>query len=210
MSNIQKNRKIITKKGSIFLSVIGIIFIAVSIIAVLSFPGDMFGFLIRLFALWGYICLAVAAVITPFLKEIYKIFGRPFLKVHHFFASSGLALITLHPAFVAIQSRSVAVLIPEFTSWYGFWAYAGRPALIFLYLAFIAVLFRKKFKFWRIIHALMYLVLFLGFIHAILIGTDFNNIAIKIIYSVLFAFTMASFIIKRLQLYRSFKKDIIK
>jgi methionine sulfoxide reductase heme-binding subunit len=205
MANTQK--KIGSKNVYILLSFIGIIFIAVLIITVISYPGDMVSFLIRLFALWGYICLAVAAIMTPFLKEIYKMFGKPFLKVHHFFAFSGLLLITLHPAYAAFQSRSAAVLIPVFTSWYGFWVYAGRPALIVLYLAIIVVLFRKKLKFWRIIHSLMYLVLFLGFIHAFLIGTDFNNILIKIIYSVLFAFTIASFIIKRLQLYKAFKKN---
>jgi len=177
MANTQK--KIASKNIYILLSFIGIIFIAVLIIAVISYPGDMVSFLIRLFALWGYICLAVAAIMAPFLKEIYKMFGKPFLKVHHFFAFSGLLLITLHPAYVAFQSRSAAVFIPVFTSWYGFWVYAGRPALIVLYLALIVVLFRKKFKFWRIIHSLMYLVLFFGFIHAFLVGTDFNNILIK-------------------------------
>lgn len=207
MANTQK--KIGSKNVYILLSFIGIIFIAVLIITVISYPGDMVSFLIRLFALWGYICLAVAAIMTPFLKEIYKMFGKPFLKVHHFFAFSGLLLITLHPAYVAFQSRSATVLIPVFTSWYGFWVYAGRPALIVLYLAIIVVLFRKKLKFWRIIHSLMYLVLFLGFVHAFLIGTDFNNIVIKIIYSVLFALTIASFIIKRLQLYKAFKKKSV-
>ena len=201
--------KIASKNVYILLSFIGIIFIAVLIIAVISYPGDMVSFLIRLFALWGFVCLAVAAIMTPFLKEIYKMFGKPFLKVHHFFAFSGLLLITLHPAYIAFQSRSAAVFIPVFTSWYDFWIYAGRPALIVLYLALIVVLFRKIFIFWRIIHSLMYLVLFLGFVHAFLIGTDFNNIVIKIIYSVLFALTIASFVIKRLQLYKAFKKKSV-
>lgn len=203
---MQKNKLKLIKKEFFILILIGIIFIAVLLLQVFSFPSNTFNFFIRLFALWGYICLAIAAMMTPFLKEIYKMLGRPFLKVHHIFAFSGLALITLHPAFIAIQGRTLAVFIPQFASWYDFWLFAGRPALIILYLALISVLFRRKFKPWRIIHALMYLMLTFGFVHAVLIGTDFDNIGILIIYSILFTGTIASFVAKRVQLYKSLKK----
>ena len=193
----------LTKKGLAILILIGIIFIAVIIIQSVFFTYGAINFFIRLFGLWGYLCLAIAAIMSPFLKEINRIFGRPFIKMHHIFAFSGLCLITLHPVFYAIYSKTASVFIPGFSSWYEFWLFAGRPALIILYIALITILFRRKIKPWRIIHALMYLMLLFGFIHAILIGTDFAAKAIIVMFSVMFAGVIASFAVKRLQLYKN-------
>ena len=200
---MQKNKSGITKKGILILLLIGIIYIAVLLLLIFSFTYDALIFLIRLFGLWGYVSLAAAAIMTPFLKEIASSFGKPFIKIHHIFAFSGLALITLHPVFYAIYSRTASVFIPSLASWYDFWLFAGRPALIILYLALVAILLRKKFKPWRIIHALMYLTLVFGFVHAVLLGTDFANAAILAIYSILFVATAAAFIVKRIRLYKS-------
>ena len=198
--------KKITKKGLVLLVLTGIIFIAVSVLQAIFFVYGTLNFFIRLFALWGYLCLAIATIMAPFLKEIKQFFGTTFIKMHHIFAFAGLCLITLHPIFIAIYASTVNVFIPSFSSWYDFWALAGRPALIILYIALVAILFRKKIKPWRIIHALMYLMLFLGFIHAILSGTDFAGKTILIIYSVVFAGIIASFTVKRLQLYKNLTK----
>lgn len=198
----------LTIKGIFFLALIALFFIVVLALQLFSPPAGTVNFFIRLFALWGYACLAIAAMMTPFLKEIYKAFGRPFLKMHHIFAFSGLALITTHPISLAILTKTATVFIPVFSSWYDFWLYAGRPALILLYIAIIAVLFRKKLKPWRTIHAFMYLTLLFGFVHALLIGTDLKNSAILILYSILFAGVIASFVIKRIQLHKSLKKKL--
>jgi len=188
------------------LVLIGIVFIAITVLQAAFFVFGAINFFIRLFALWGYFFLAIAAMMTPFLKEIKHLFGLPFIKMHHIFAYAGLCLITLHPIFIAIYSSTAAVFIPSFSSWYEFWLFAGRPALIILYIALIAILFRRKIKPWRIIHALMYLMLLLGFVHAVLIGTDFAKKAILIIYSVMFAGIIASFTAKRLQVYKNSTK----
>ncbi len=204
--------KRITKKGIVVLFFTLSIFIAVAVLQAFISAHNILNFFIRFFGLWGYLSMAIAAIMTPFLKEINQMFGRPFLIIHHIFAYAGLFLITLHPIFFAIYSSTIDVFIPDFSSWYNFWLTAGRPSLIVLYIALIAILLRRKIKPWRIIHALMHLMLLLGFIHAILIGTDFNSKAILVIYSVVFAAVIVSFIIKRLQLYRNLikKKKIQK
>jgi len=204
-SDMQKNKSKISNNGLLVLSLIIVIYIVILLIRAFSSINSAFDFFIRLFALWGYLSLSIAVMMTPFLKEIYKIFGRPFIKIHHVFAFLGLILITFHPIFFSIISRTTTVFIPSFASWYDFLLSAGRPALIILFIALIAVLFRKKFKSWRLIHALMYLMLILGFVHGLLIGTDFDNKAIIIIYSLLFAGAIASFVVKRVQLYKSLK-----
>jgi hypothetical protein len=48
----------------------------------------------------------------------------------------------------------------------------------------------------------MYLAFFFGIVHANLIGTDFQNIAITFIYDALFAGVIGAFALKRLQQYR--------
>jgi hypothetical protein len=199
--------KKITKKGFAVLIFTGIIFIAVPALQAVFFIYGTLNFFIRLFALWGYLFMAIAAMMSPFIKEINQFFGRPFIKIHHIFAFAGLCLITLHPVLFAIYSSTTTVFVPIFSSWYDFWLFAGRPSLIILYIALIAILFRRKIKPWRIIHALMHLMLLLGFVHGVLIGTDFAVKAVLIIYSVLFAGVIASFTLKRLQLYKKSIKN---
>ena len=76
--------------------------------------------------------------------------------------------------------------------------FAGRPAFIILYIAlFAAVLRTKTPKYWRPFHALMYVVLLFGIVHANLIGDDFENLGIMIIFNALFLMSIASFALKR-------------
>ena len=154
--------------------------------------------LVRLLGLYGFLFLGVATLITPFLAEVTRVFGRPFLKVHHAFSVFGIAFITLHPVFNAVQRLSLAVFVPRFDSWELFWMLAGRPALIILYVALLAVFLRRKIpKYWRPFHALMYVVLLFGIVHANLIGDDFANLGIMIIFDALFLASLASFAYKR-------------
>ena len=140
--------KKITSKGYLVLIAIILLFVAITTLMILNTPELSFYLFIRLFALWGYTFLAIATVLTVFLKEIGKIFGRPFIKIHHVFAFTGLGLITLHPISYSIETMSTSVFKPVFDSWFGFWANAGRPAIIILYVALIAILLRKKIKLW--------------------------------------------------------------
>jgi predicted ferric reductase len=154
--------------------------------------------LVRLFGLYGYMFLGVATVITPFLKEVTQAFGKPFLRIHHIFSIFSLVFITLHPIFNAVDSINLSVFVPRFDSWEIFWMLAGRPAFIILYIALIAAVLRAKApKYWRPFHALMYVVLLFGIVHANLIGDDFENLGIMIIFNALFLASIASFVFKR-------------
>ena len=184
---------------------LGIIALAV-IIGLLVFPSseeDFIHLLVMFFGLYGYLFLGVATLITPFMKEITQAFGKPFIKVHHVFSILGIVFITLHPVFNAIDRLSLSVFVPRFDSWERFWMFAGRPAFIILYIAlFAAVLRTKTPKYWRPFHALMYVVLLFGIVHANLIGDDFENLGIVIIFNALFLMSIASFALKRYRNHR--------
>jgi len=165
---------------------------------------DAFNFVIRFGALFGFTSMFVATMMTPFAVQLYKIFGKPFIKMHHIYSIAGLVLITLHPVAFAIFKLDITIFLPDFSSWYGFWSLGGRLALLLIYIAVIGALLRKKFmKNWRYLHALNYVALFLAYIHGILIGSDFQNLGILIIFTIMIILSFSVLIFKR---YLSFKR----
>jgi hypothetical protein len=48
----------------------------------------------------------------------------------------------------------------------------------------------------------MYVALFFGVVHADLSGSDFRNVAILVVFNVLFAAVLAAFVWKRWQFYK--------
>jgi DMSO/TMAO reductase YedYZ heme-binding membrane subunit len=110
--------------------------------------------------------------------------------------------------FNAIDRFSLSVFLPNIASWELFWKLAGRPAFIILYVAVGAALLRAKApRYWRPFHALMYVVLLFGIVHANLIGEDFENIGIMLIFDTLFIASMVSFAFKRYKNYQSRKTN---
>jgi DMSO/TMAO reductase YedYZ heme-binding membrane subunit len=190
------------REGAVLL--LGVITLTV-IIGLLVFPGseeDFVHLLVMFFGLYGYLLLSVATMMTPFLKEIKQAFGKPFLKVHHAFSILGLVFITLHPVFNAVDSASLSVFVPNFDSWITFWTFAGRPAFIILYIAFLAAVLRAKAPIhWQPFHGLAYIALLFGIVHANLLGDDFQNLGIAIIFDALFFASVASFALKRYRNY---------
>jgi predicted ferric reductase len=196
------------REGAVFL--IGITVLAV-IIALLFLPSALDAepvrATVRFFGLYGFLFLSVATLTTPFLKEVTQAFGKPFLKVHHSFSILGIVFITLHPVFNAIERLSLSVFVPSFDSWGRFWLLAGRPAFVILYIAVVAAFLRVKApKYWRAFHALMYVVLLFGIVHANLIGNDFENLGILLIFNALFVVTLAGFAFKRYRAYQMKRK----
>ena len=193
----------VLKKELAFFVIIIIFALAVSLFALSINYIDPFDLTIRLLALNGYIALSVAAILTPFIKEVTLFFKKPFTKVHHYFAAAGLVLITLHPIAVSIQALNLTILLPNLGSLYLFLLYGGSVALISIYVAFGAVLLRRKINaYWRPFHALMYVALFFGVVHANLIGFDLQNIYFKVVYDALFAGVLVAFGLKRWQVHR--------
>lgn len=157
----------------------------------------------RLFALNGFIALSIATIMAAFLREVTLFFKKPFTRIHHYFAAAGLVLITLHPLTISVRFLNLTVFVPNLNSLYDFLYFGGRPALILIFVAFVAVLLRRKMlRYWRWFHALMYVALFFGVVHANLSGTDFGNLAILLVFNGLFAATLVAFVLKRWQFYR--------
>lgn len=191
------------KREVAFFSVIVVFALAVSLFAFTMRYIGPFDLALRLFALNGFIALSVAAMMTPFLKEVTLFFKKSFIKVHHYFAAAGLLLITLHPVAVVIQALNPMLFLPNVRSLYLFLFYGGSVALISIYVAFGFVLLRKKFtSHWRPFHALMYVALFFGVVHANLAGLDIQNVYLMVIYDGLFAGVVVTFVLKRWQFYR--------
>ncbi len=193
----------ILKRTLAFFFVVIFFALAISLLALNMDDSDPMVLAIRLLALNGYVALSIAAIMTPFLKEVTLFFKKFFIKIHHYFAAAGLLLITLHPISVLAQSLTPSILLPSFASIYSFFSYGGSIALIAIYIAFGAVLLRRKaVAYWRYFHALMYVALFFGVVHANLWGADLQNPLLMVVYDGLFAAALAAFVLKRLQFYR--------
>ncbi len=191
------------RKELAFFSVILLFGAAVSIVAYTLNSSNPWNLAMRLFALNGFIALSIATIMAAFLREVTLFFKKPFTRIHHYFAAAGLVLITLHPLTISIRFLNLTVFVPNLNSLYDFLYFGGRPALILIFVAFVAVLLRRKMlRYWRWFHALMYVALFFGVVHANLSGTDFGNLAILLVFNGLFAATLVAFVLKRWQFYR--------
>jgi methionine sulfoxide reductase heme-binding subunit len=191
------------KQELAFFALILLAAVGISLFAYCTFYNSPLELFVRLLALNGFIAVAIAAIMTPFLKEITLFFKKPFTKVHHYFAATGLMLLTLHPIFVVILTMNPAIVLPNLSSPYFFFLYGGVVALISIYIALGAVLLRRKMvKYWRYFHMLMYLALFFGVVHGTLIGPDFQSIPFIVIYVALFGAAVFAFALKRWQFHQ--------
>lgn len=190
----------VTRTGWLVITVIIILF-AIPVAVVAANPSiSPLTTGIRIAGLTGFVALAVAMIMTPFLPEIYRNFGRPFLRVHHLFAAAGLVLVTLHPVLLAVRLMTVAVFLPAFGSLYEFFALAGRPAFILMYVAMAGIFLRSAIPaWWRGLHALMWVVLVLSLIHGMLIGTDFREPIIGALFTTLTIAALGAFFAKRIK-----------
>ncbi len=194
----------VLKRELAFYAVILLVALAISLYASTSYyyysPIEL---TVRLLALTGFLAVSIAAVMDPFLKEITLFFKKPWMRIHHNFAAAGLMLITLHPIFVVILTSDPTIVLPNFSSPYNFFLYGGSIALISIYVAFGAVLLRRKMvKYWRYFHMLMYLALFFGVVHANLFGVDLQGIPLRVVYIALFGAVVFAFALKRWQFHQ--------
>ena len=155
---------------------------------------------IRTCAVLGYLCVFVAALSSIYMRELVRWFGRSFVKTHHIVTVTGLVLITLHPLAVAWNFGSPSVLAPQGGSWTDFFRWGGRWAWYLIGIASLVALFRNRLRNqWRYVHWLNYLAFFLASAHAILLGSDFQSTAMKVIPILLSLALVAVFVQKRLQ-----------
>jgi hypothetical protein len=155
---------------------------------------------IRTCAVLGYLCVFVAALSSIYMRELVRWFGRSFVKTHHVVTVTGLVLITLHPLAVAWNFGSASVLLPQGGSWMDFLRWGGRWAWYLIGIASLVALFRTRLRNqWRYVHWLNYLAFFLATAHAVLLGSDFQSTAMRVIPIVLALALVAVFVQKRLQ-----------
>lgn len=194
----------ITKKGYYVIGFIAALYVWVTILFFLNPIEGIEDYFIRLAVLWGFTSLFLTSVITPFMKEVYQIFGTSFIKIHHLFSILGLVLITIHPVAFAISIGDPTAFIPIFYPWSTFWALAGRPALYLIYIAVIVVLMRNYLtpKLWRILHGLNYIAFYFAYIHGVIIGDDFETIAGMITFTAMLVIVFEVLIYRRYQKYR--------
>jgi Ferric reductase like transmembrane component. len=194
----------ISRAGYGIVGLIVLLFVLVTAV-VLSDPSvyaDPVRGVIRLSALYGFLMMAIATVMTPHLVLVARTFGKTFIRIHHTFAAFGIVLTTLHP----ISLLNPAAFIPSFQSWILFWAQGGRIAFILLYIAIIGGLLRTRWKYWRYPHTLMYGVLLFAIVHANLIGTDFSNTGLQWAYYVIFAAVVVAFFLNIRRKWQSRRK----
>jgi sulfoxide reductase heme-binding subunit YedZ len=160
--------------------------------------GSPLNWLIRGAALLGYTAIFLSAVSSATMRQVYRTFGRPFIKVHHILSVSALVLVTLHPLGAAIDAASLSVFLPKFDSWTTFLELGGRPAWYLIAVASLVALLRKSIgRNWRTIHFLNYVAFLLATVHAIMIGTDLKYSIVKVIAVALALVIVIIFIQKR-------------
>lgn len=155
--------------------------------------------LIRATALVGYSSVFLSIVSSAFTRELVRLFGRPFIRVHHIVSVTGLAMLVLHPALFAWQTRDLGVFVPSFASLRIFLALGGRLAFYLLGVATVAALLRRPLgRYWRTLHWLNYAAFLLATPHAVLLGGTFQNPFIRAAGIAMTLIVIGLFIFKRL------------
>ncbi len=166
-----------SNKGILIMLALGAIVVLLAVVALVLKPGGApLYWLARGTAMVGYVAVFLAILSSAYMRELYRMLGRPFLWGHHVLSISGLILLTLHPIALAIALTNLSVFVPRFDSWTIFFQLAGRPALYLMWAASLGALLRKSWREgWRTLHQLNYVAFLLGTVHGILIGTDFGR-----------------------------------
>jgi DMSO/TMAO reductase YedYZ heme-binding membrane subunit len=187
-------------KNTHYLILLGLVSLILSILIVaIQSPARPVDWVIRVAALLGYLAIFLSVLSSAYLVQLVRAFGRPFVKVHHVVAISGLFLMMLHPLAIAWNSASLGVFLPDISSVLRFLTLGGRVVWILVAVAAAAAWLRGRVgKSWRVIHYLNYLAFWLATAHAILIGTDFQSLVMRAIAVAMALATVAVLVQKRL------------
>ena len=161
---------------------------------------DPIRWIIRGAALLGYLFVFLSITSSACGRKLVRFFGRPFVQVHHVLSVAGLVMVTLHPLGFAWLSKSLRVLIPIFSPWTAFLAWGGRVALYLIGVAVLAAVLRRTIsRRWRVIHFLNYGAFLLATPHAILRGTDFQHLFMRVVAIGMLVTATGVFIRKRIR-----------
>jgi len=194
-----------TRHPALMLIPLGVSLIAIAVFFMIQPPGSSWP--IRATAILGYTAIVSAVISTAFVRQLVKAFGRPFIKVHHAYSIGGLVWIALHPLAVVASRGSAKFLLPRFDSLSSFLMWGGAPALYLLAIAAGAAVLRKRVgNLWRPIHALNYVALALGTLHAMRLGSDFISIIMRAIAILVIVALIATGVWRRVLAARRAKK----
>ena len=155
--------------------------------------------LARAAGLLGYGALFLAILSHEYLREMRKLFGRPFMTVHHVLAVTGLVLITLHPVLIATLLRDPTQFVPRFDSLRTFLLLGGRPALYLILIAVLAAVMRRHLKdMWKVIHWLNYVAFVLVFAHSWMLGGNVSSSVLRFVWPLMLGIVVGVFLRKRL------------
>ena len=191
-----------------YLALVGILALILTIaVESLNLWGTPLNWAIRGAALLGYQSVFLAIVSSAYMRRLVRLFGRPFVQVHHAVSVTGLILITLHPLGVALDAATISMFVPRFDSALAFLQLGGQPAWYLIALAALIALLRRSIgQPWRIVHMLNYIAFLLATIHANLIGTDLQYIITRAISMVMALVIVGIFIQRRLRRRRPVKQ----
>jgi sulfoxide reductase heme-binding subunit YedZ len=191
-----------------YLALVGILALALVIaMESLNLGGTPLNWAIRGAALLGYQSVFLAIVSSAYMRQLVRLFGRPFVQVHHVVSVSGLIFITLHPLGVALDNATISVFVPRFDSVLVFLQLGGRLAWYLIALAaLIALLRRSVGRPWRVIHMLNYVAFLLITVHANLIGTQLQYSVPRAVSIVMALVIVGVFVQKRLRQRRPVKR----
>ena len=71
---------------------------------------------IRIAALLGYLGIFLTSLSSNYARELTRRFGRQFIQVHHYVATTSLVALTLHALLVSLRVGSYAVFVPQVSS----------------------------------------------------------------------------------------------
>jgi hypothetical protein len=92
----------------------------------------------RATGLFAYYFIFLAILSSEYMKQMKKVFGQGFIRVHHHLARIGILLMLLHPIAFAFEKQSISVFIPVFYPFMEFLGLAGRPAYYIFIIAIAA------------------------------------------------------------------------
>ena len=189
------------KKNTVLLALLVPVTAGLALLAQLSAPGYGWDWLVRSCALTGYLLIFLAIASSASLPTMTRLFGRPFIKVHHAASIAGVALVAAHPVAYALAGATFAVFVPRADSVEDFFRWGGRPALFFVIVALVAVALRSTVKRgWRAFHMAMYIAFALGTVHANLLGSSLtSSLPLRVVSWVLLAAATAVFVSRRLR-----------
>jgi len=172
---------------------------AVSIYTWLQRPDAPLHMALRLTGLLGYVALFLATLLAEYVRQVPKIFDRPFLKMHHFLAIAGLALIVAHPLSLALLAGDPAVFVPTLGNVRIALQNGGRIAIYLFLLAALAAWQSRRIGFWRTVHFLNYAALILAAVHGLMIGEDLQGTILTVLWPLMALVAVGVFVHKRMK-----------